>query len=188
MLQLLIGGGLVWWWLTQRGRKPKGEPAPTPHTPSPTPSAPTPSAPPSPVPTPSSAAVPKVPISEMINPSADVCTVDGLPYDEGWFTSPGIVKSTLISLGFTPDGTEPGGVVMDQPLPYETNKTSVLPSEQPWLGGIKRFQARAISLGLPGFVRPGGSPVGPSKIDGIVGPCTLRALDAARIMKGRGDW
>ena len=95
-------------------------------------------------------------------PSAKKCIHTKRPYNAARWTSPSVVFDELTALGFS---------------------TSPLESSDTKTNEIKRFQALARSLPLGGM---GGSD--PKLIDGIVGACTLVALDEARERRIAGTW
>jgi hypothetical protein len=93
--------------------------------------------------------------------STKVCQLTGKAYNAAVWHSPAVVYDELHALGFA--GAKGTSAQRKQ--------------------AVKNFQAVARSLGLGGM---GGAP--PSFIDGIIGACTLLALDEARFRRQTGSW
>lgn len=102
------------------------------------------------------------PTDDEYTPSAKLCSLTGEPYNAARWTTPDAVFAEMKQLGFA---TGPGA----------TDKMRV--------DEVKRFQAIARSIGLGGYAS---APA--SYVDGVIGACTLVALEEARARRLQGTW
>lgn len=95
--------------------------------------------------------------------SATTCDLDGMPYNAAKFTDPATVAAYLRQLGY---------IGVTDSLTGAANREK-----------IKAFQHQARLVNLTGYMN-----APESYIDGIVGECTLRAIDAALDRQEAGNW